>query len=181
MDCPGENESMKTFLSPVRRVCAEIAEMTSNVTQVAWPTGRASSVSEIGSEILENTDIRAARGAARHGSIIGRRSGALLTAERSQGYGVESPGRITFDVASFCLELDAWRVSLTSTSVSQAASEYSSFALEDLPAARCGTGADGSVAAVRVTGSLERELTNAIRKVEQGSSVRLPARADRKF
>lgn len=163
---------MKTFLSPVTRVCAEIVEMTSSVTQGAWPRGRASSVAAIGEKRPEKAVEHSTPGVTRRPAIIGQ--ARVPAGERSPVSEIADRKRISFDVASFCLELDAWRMSLTPHQASAAAIEHHSSTSQNLPALQ--TRLDG----VAASASLENEVTNAIRRIEHGSDFGPVARLARR-
>lgn len=155
---------MKTFLSPVTRVCAEVVEMTSNVAQGAWPRRRASPVAPIVAKGQEKTGDGRTQGAARPPSIV-RRARLSEICERSPRYGTEDRHRLSFDVASFCLELDTWRASLTLQQAAAAAPEHQSSAGQSLPAAGSRAPVPPSDV-IESLASLESIVTNAIRSIE---------------
>ncbi len=161
---------MKNFLSLVTRICTEIAETTSNVTQAAWPSRHASSVAPVVKNRPGNAADTQANGSSPRPSRLERQP-VSETSETSPEYGIENRDAPEFDVASFCSELDAWRASLRSQRTRSAESEHQSSAKQESPAASSRTallprGPNNSSA------SLESDVAQAVRRIDHGQLFR---------
>ena len=159
---------MKNFLVPVARVCAEIVEMTSNAAQDAWRGRSENSIAPAEKNTAESRE----NCVVRRPSILAQRplSGSH---ETNSGGEPEIWGTPAFDVASFCSELEAWRVSLISPQMRPIADERQSYVKRDLLVenSRADLG--------RSPTSLENELTRAVRNVDRSSGFGPVARPPR--
>ncbi len=164
---------MKNFLVPVARMCAEIAEMTSNAAQEAWHGRGTDSVAPIErnpAEIPENDAIR-------RPSELAQRplSGAPETYSDGEH---ETRGAPAFDVASFCSELEAWRASLISSLALPITNERQSLVKHD-PLAANSRAELAPCGLSKPSASIESDVTRAVRNIERGPIFRPVARPSR--
>lgn len=123
------NESMKNFLSPVARVCAEIVEMTGNIGQGARRRGSALADKASDKDMQISTNNRA--------NYLPRRPSELQQPPVSEAcaiaavVGIEHRERLEFDVGRFCSELEEWRVAMAPKPIASGAIGYRRSAKHD--------------------------------------------------